>query len=283
MHDFIVGCFKFVRSFWQFMKIIIVFCILMLLFMWVEHLTAADWNWLNFIRGFLEGLVKVGDSIYSSSFDLFGAVFEFKYFNALVILIVMFYLMNLFIIITNKVEDIYDDSWRTYKKAEETILNRTLHEDIKREEKKINKYMVLIHTALKKKFSHRELNINIDEQNILMNKFLIQKTGIQPMNYDGGFLYQFNSFNEIDSVLETLFKVIHSNAPLDYSICIQAGEDLTQLKKLADLKHFEKIIIAADTAYRYRFNTSHRYSASQIGIFQDGDKTLEVHEFKEIL
>ena len=283
MHDFIVSCFKFVRSFWQFMKIIIVFCILMLLFMWVEHLTAADWNWLNFIRGFLEGLVKIGDAIYSGSFDFFGAVFEFKFFNALIILITLFYLMNLFIMITDKIEDMYDDGWRAYKKAEEKILNKTLHENIKREEKKINKYMLLIHTTLKKKFSHRELNINIDEQNLLMNKFIIQKTGIQPMNYDGGFLYQFNSFNEIDSVLDTLFKVIHSNAPLDYSICIQAGEDLTQLKKLADLKHFGKITIAADTAYRYRFNTSHRYGTSQIGIFQDGDKTLEVHEFKEIL
>ena len=283
MHDLMVALFKFIKSFWQFMKIVIVFCILMLLFFWVENLTGANWDWLNFIRGFLEWLVKMGDSIYSSSLDLFGAVFEFKFFNALIILVIMFYLMNLFIIITEKIEDIYDDSWRAYKKAEEKILNKTLAEDVKREEKKINKYMVLIHTDLKKKFSHRELNINIDEQNQLMNKFISEKTGIKSMNYDGGFLYQFNSFNEIDSVLDTLFKVIHSNAPLDYSICIQAGEDLTQLKKLADLKHFGKITIAADTAYRYRFNTSHRYGASQIGIFQDGDKTLEVHEFKEIL
>ncbi len=283
MHDLMVALFKFIKSFWQFMKIVIVFCILMLLFFWVENLTGANWDWLNFIRGFLEWLVKMGDSIYSSSIDLFGAVFEFKFFNALIILVIMFYLMNLFIIITEKIEDIYDDSWRAYKKAEEKILNKTLAEDVKREEKKINKYMVLIHTDLKKKFSHRELNINIDEQNQLMNKFISEKTGIKSMNYDGGFLYQFNSFNEIDSVLDTLFKVIHSNAPLDYSICIQAGEDLTQLKKLADLKHFGKITIAADTAYRYRFNTSHRYGASQIGIFQDGDKTLEVHEFKEIL
>ena len=103
------------------------------------------------------------------------------------------------------------------------------------------------------------------------------------MNYDGGFLYQFNSFNEIDSVLDTLFKVIHSNAPLDYSICIQAGEDMRQLVKLMDLKNFGKITMAADTSYRYRFNASHRYATSQIGVFQFENRTLEVHEFNEIL
>ncbi len=283
MHDLMVALFKFIKSFWQFMKIVIVFCILMLLFYWVENLTGADWGWLNFIRGFLEGLVKCGDSIYSGSLNFFGAIFEFKFFNALIILVIAFYLMNLFIYITEIIEDKYDDGWRAYKKHEEKMLNKTLQENVKREEKKINKYAILIHTVIKKKFSHRELNVNIDEQNKLMNQFITEKTGAHPMNYDSGFLYQFNSFDEIDSVLDVLFKVIHSNAPLDYSICIQAGDDLVQLKKIADLKYYSKITIAADTAYRYRFNSSHRYGTSQIGIFQNGDKTIELHEFKEIL
>ena len=283
MHDLMVALFKFIKSFWQFMKIVIVFCILMLLFYWVENLTGGDWGWLNFIRGFLEGLVKIGDSIYSGSLNFFGAVFEFKFFNALILLVIAFYLMNLFIMITEKIEDIYDDSWRAYKKAEEKIMNKSLQDNVKKEEKKISKYAILIHTALKKKFSHKELNINIDEQNQLMNKFIAEKTGAHSMNYDGGFLYQFNSFEEIDAVLDVLFKILNSNAPLDYSICIQSGDSLPQLKKVADLKHFGKVTMAADTAYRYKFNTSHRYGTSQIGIFQNGDTTLEVHEFKEIL
>lgn len=283
MHDLMVTLFKFIKSFWQFMKIVIVFCIIMLLFYWVENLTGADWGWLNFIRGFLDGLVKCGNSIYSGSLNLFGALFEFKFFNALVILVIAFYLMNLFIFVTENLEDKYDDSWRAHKKNEEKKLNKALQENVKREEKKINKYSILIHTAIKKKFSHRELKINIDEQNQLMKQFITEKTGAQSMNYDGGFLYQFNSFAEIDSVLDILFKVLEPNNPLDCVICIQAGDDLALLKKVADLKYYGKITMAADTAYRYRFNSSHRYGTSQIGIFQNGDKTIEVHEFKEIL
>ncbi len=283
MHNFILGLFKFIRSFWQFMKIVIVFCILMLLFFWVETLTSANWGWLDFIRPLLESLVKTGNLIFSGSLNLFGALFEFKFAIALIILVACFYIMNFFIMLTNIVEDIYDDGRRAYKKTEEKIMNKTLQDNVKREEKKISKYMVFIQTTLKKKFTHKELNINVDEQNRLMNEFLAEKIGTIAMNYDGGFLYQFNDFNQIDEVLDALFRVIHSNAPLDYAISIQAGENLTQLKKIASLKYFGKITMAADTAYRYKYNTSHRYGTSQIGIFQNGDTTLELHEFKEIL
>ena len=41
--------------------------------------------------------------------------------------------------------------------------------------------------------------------------------------------------------------------------------------------------MAADTAYRYRYNETHKYQTAQVGVFQNGDSTLEVHEFKEIL
>ena len=113
----------------------------------------------------------------------------------------------------------------------------------------------------------------------------MEKLEIAPIPYDGGFMYSFTDFNKIDSVLKILFKVLHSTTPLDYSICIQAGEqtpeNIRQLNKLISLKHFGKITMAADTSYRYRYNETHRYQTSQIGVFQYGDKTLEVHEFKQ--
>ena len=191
--------------------------------------------------------------------------------------------MNLLIIVTNLIEDAYNTSYLVCKKAEEALLNKTLKANVEREEKRINKYSVAISTTLKPKFSHKELNINIQEQNKLMNKFIIEKTGVQPAVFESGFLYQFNRFDEIDNVLEVLFKVIHSNAPLDYAICIQAGDDMEQLKKLISLKHYGMISMAADTAYRYKFNETHRYGTTQVGLFQYGERTLEVHEFKEIL
>ena len=127
------------------------------------------------------------------------------------------------------------------------------------------------------------MNVNLDEQNKLMNKFISEKTAVIPMMMNGGFLYEFMDFDKIDTVLDVLFKVLHSSAPLDYAICVQSGDNMEQLTKLSTLNHFGMISMAADTAYRYRFNETHRYQTTQVGVFQNGDRTLEVHEFKEIL
>ncbi len=283
MHEFIIGCFNFLKSFLQLMKIIFAFCILMLLCYWVQNITAADWAWLGFMKPFLDGLLDFTNSIYSVTFDLFGAKFEFKYFSAVLILTAAIYLMNLFILLANIAEGAYKSAHFVAKKTQEAIFNKGLKENITRQEKKITRYSVLIKTQLKKKYAHAELNIDIDEQNKLMNKFISEKTSVHSMMLDGGFLYNFVDFDKIDVVLDVLFKVLHSSAPIDYEICIQSGDDLEQLKKLASLNHFGLVTMAADTAYRYKYNETHRYQTAQVGVFQNGDRTLEVHEFKEIL
>lgn len=283
MHEFILNCFGFLKSFLHLMKIVFVFCILMLLCYWVQNITGADWAWLGFMKPFLDGLLEFTNSIYSVTFDLWGAKFEFKYFSAVIILTAGVYLMNLFIILSNIAEGAYKSAHFVAKKTQEAILNSELKFNITREEKKIKRYAVLVKTQLKKKFAHAELNINLDEQNKLMNKFISEKTAVKPMMMNGGFLYEFIDFDKIDTVLDVLFKVLHSNTPIDYAICIQSGDDIEQLKKLSGLNHFGMISMAADTAYRYKYNETHRYQTAQIGVFQNGDRTLEVHEFKEIL
>ena len=283
MHNFVIGCFNFFRSFLQLLKIIFAFCILMLLFYWVQNITGANWAWLGFIKPFLDSLLDLANSIYSVTFDIFGAKFEFKYFSAVIILTAGVYLMNLFIILANIAEGAYKSAHYVAKKTQEAIFNQGLKDSITKEEKKITKYSILINTKLKKKYAHAELNVNIDEQNKLMNKFISEKTSNRPMMLNGAFLYNFSDFNKIDTVLDVLFKVLHSSAPIDYAICIQSGDDIEQLKKLSSLNHFGMISMAADTAYRYKYNETHRYQTTQVGVFQNGDRTLEVHEFKEIL
>lgn len=283
MRKFVLNIFNFFRSLLHFLKILFVFSILMLLFYWVENLTSANWSWLNFIKPFLDFMLGISSKINSGSIDLLGALFEFKFGIALVIFIALFYIMNLLSFLVDLSEDIYEKSYSLSKKVEEKILNENLQEKVEVEEKKIKKYSILITTTLKKKFSHKELNINIEEQNNLMNKFIIEKLSVIPQNYEGGFLYSFYDFDKIDVVLDVMFKVLKSSAPLDYSICIQVDNDILKLKKLMKLKYFGKIIMLAETSYRYRYNKTHRYQTSQIGIFQDGNNTIEVHEFKEIL
>ena len=283
MHKFVLNIFYFLRSLLHFFKILFVFSILMLLFYWVENLTHANWAWLNFIKPFLDFVLSISSKINSGSIDLLGAVFEYKFGIALIIYIILFYSMNFLRFLVDLFEDVYEKSYSLCKKTEENLLNKSLQRSVEKEEKKIKKYSILIKTTLKKKFSHKELNINIAEQNNLMNKFIIEKLSVTPKNFEDGFLYDFYDFDEIDAVLDVMFKVLKSSAPLDYAICVQIGNDVLKLKKLVDLKYYGKITMLAETSYRYRYNKTHRYKTSQVGLFQNGNNTIEVHEFKEIL
>ena len=283
MHSFIIGIFNFIKNVFYFVRIVCVFCILLLLLYWIQNLIHAEWAWLGFFKPFLDLLLGEANKIYSVSFDLWGAVFEFKYLSALIILLLSSLVMKACEILVNFAEGFYRGTRMLCKKTEQTLMNNKLHEDTKTQELKLTKYNVLIKTQIKKKFSHQELSINIDEQNIIMNDFIKEKTSVSPMSLNGAFLYQFNSFENIDTVLDVLFKLINSSAPIDYSISIQVGEDLKQLGKLSELEHWGQVTMAADTAYRYKFNTTHRYGTYPVGLFQYEEKTLEVHEFKPIL
>lgn len=281
MHKLVLKGFSFLKNFWYFLKIVCVFCIMMLLLYWIQNLTHAKWEWLGFIVPFLDSLIHLADSICSFSFNFFGALFEFKYLGRIIILIGMFYFMNFVIMLTELMEAGYKSTRDLYKKTEEMAMNKALQDTIAREEKRINKYTVTIHTTVKPKFSHKGMNVDIDKQNQMMNDFIKQKLGVTPMLFEKGFMYMFEDFNRIDEILEVLFKVLHGSTPIDYAICIQSGDNMRQLRKLISLKNYGKITMAADTSYRYRFNKTHKYQTSQLGIFQNEDTTIEVHEFKE--
>ncbi len=283
MHEFIIGIFNFVKSTLYFFRIVCVFCILMLLLYWIQNLTHATWAWIGFIKPFLDWLLEEANKIYSVSFDLWGAVFEFKYLSALIILVISSYVLKLVEFLVGVVENIYRGTRMLCKKTEQTLMNKQLHEDVKKEELKLTNYSLLIKTRIKKKFSHQEISINLDEQNKIMTDFIKEKTSKAPMSFGGAYMYQFNDFEHIDTVLDIMFKLLNSSAPLDYAITIQVGDNLNQLGKLLELEHYGQVTMAADTAYRYKYNTIHRYQTAQVGLFQTGEKTLEVHEFKPIL
>lgn len=283
MHTFILSCFKAAKSLWHFLKIVCVFCIMMLLLFWIQNLTKGNWAWMGFITPFLSNLLDVANGIYPVSFEFWGAVFEFKYVSAIVILVGLYYFMNLLTMLTALLEVGYSSTHYICKKTEEVMINQRLKEDIEKEESKIKKYTVTIHTVIKPKFSHKELKVDINEQNRMMLDFVEEKLGVRPLNFEGGFLYQFDDFNKIDNVLRVLFKVLNFKAPLDYAMCIQAGDNIKQLQKLIGLKHYGKITMAADTVYRYRFNAKHGFQTFQIGVFRSENSTMEVHEFKEFV
>ena len=275
--------FEFTKNILYFFKILVIFSILMLLFEWVEHLLNANWTWLNFIRPLLNSVLKISESINKGSTDLLGALFEFKYVIALIIFTIIYYAINGLIFLNSSLEKIVTNTQTLCRKIEEEKFNKSLQEDINKKQRLIKNFSIAIKTKAKQKYKHQEINIDLNEQNLLMNKYIMEKLSVMPKEFNGGFLYEFRDFNEIDSVLEIMFKVLKSTAPIEYAISVQVNNNYTLLEKLMSLDYYGKIIMLSDTSYRYEFNPFHKYESTQIGIFQNGDQTMEVHEFKEIM
>ncbi len=287
MHKLILKIFALLKNIVYFIKIVMMFFLLLHLLYWIQNLTNGHYLWLTFFKPVLEFFVSIGKCVSDGAIDAFGALFEYKYFIAVCIYVGLFYLCNLIIMLLEQLEDKYDDAHRFIKKTQEKIYNTEFKVTQENIEKKYIEYKIFVSAKLKKKFTHQELGFNLDEQMKIMQEFLTEKTGVYPVKYRNGFLYSFNNFNLVDGVLTVFFKLIKSNSPLDYFINVQIVEDgnsicMEELNQLIDLMHENKITMLSNTAYRYKFNVGHKYGTSQLGLFQKGKDMLEVHEFIEI-
>ena len=287
MNKFILEIFEFLKNILHLCKIITVFSILMLLMIWVQDLINQSWGWTDFIKPLIDMFVIAGAAISSKSITIFEATFEYKYLWALILFILLYVIFHFLMIALESLKETYGEGRKIVKKIQEDAFNKSLARQMTNEQEQIKKYQIFVSTSIKKKYSHKECNVNLDEQNRIMNKFLIEKTGINPTNYQDGFIYSFNDFNHIDDVLENFFKLVNSDAPLDYIICVQIIskeklKEMEQLNELISLKFVNKITTLSDTVWRYRFNKSHKYSTSQLGLFQKNNNTFEVHQFEEI-
>lgn len=284
MHKLILKMFEFTRSCIKFLKVVIVFCILMLLFYWTQNLLGSHWGWLDFISPLLEFLVDIGEKISNGYIMLFHAVFEYKYAIAGFIFIIMYLLAHLMYKTTNLLEEFYCDSRRFVKKTNENRFNTSLQIKNTTEQLMITKFYVYATATIKPKFNNKNFNINLEEQKKEMARFITEKTGVFPQSHEGGFLYKYTSFDKIDKVIECLLKVVHAQTPLDYVIGIQiitgnSIKDMEQINTLKALDIKNKITSFADTNYRYTFNKGRKYKTTQVGVFQKNGKTFEVHEF----
>ena len=285
MHKFITGTFKFLKNFVYFFRIVTVFCILMLLLYWIQNLIGANWAWIGFIKPFLDGLLKLANSIYSVTFDFLGATFEFKYVSAIVILLVANFALKLVEFGLCCLEGLYNSGRFLCKRAEEVTFNKSMKTKIEHAQKAITSYYVVINTYEKPKNPYDKSIVNMQEQNDIMNKFIYEQLGVTPKDFDGGFVYKFDNFEKIDSVLDVFFRVIKSKAPINYSVCVNIVSDNPVkdgeiLKKLNSLQYLGKIYMSAETALRYDYNRLRNYKLEQIGIYQYNKSTIDVYEFE---
>lgn len=282
MHKLISFFLKKLNDIGNFLNLVCAFFILALSLYWIETAIQTKWTWLNFIRPVLNDIIDISKEILPLPLHDLVEKFNSSFIVSITLIIVLMVLIKYIFEKADLLNIQYEKMYITNKISAEKTFNKKLANNISKEQEKISKYMVLINTKFKKKFSHEELSINIDEQNKLMNDFIFSKIETKYQSFNGGFLYYFDDFNKIDDVLTILFKIIKSSAPLDYAICIQIENDLDKIKKLADLENFGKIIMSADTVLRYKNNKAHRFGTSCVGVYQKDEGTFEIHEFQEI-
>ena len=283
MHEFNLKVFGAFKNLFQFLKIVDLFLIMLFLLYWTEHLLHANWGWMQVFRPLFEYLVSMGQAFNDGSLMLFAAVFEFKFFIAFVILLLIYGFIHLDYLFVGLLEKVYIAQHNMIKKIEEEKLNKNFAKIQTNEQLKLQRYFVYIGIEPKKESLSP---INKEEQEKQMNKFLIGKTGVSPEKFDDGFLYNFTRFDYIDHVLDALFKVLNSEAPLDYQVIIMMHEDdlekeTERLRKLINLKFMNKISALSNVAYRYKFVKPPHYKTSLLGIFQGVNGGFEVHEFVE--
>ena len=288
MHKFILESFGFFKSCLQFFKILTLFSIVLLMLYWTQNLLGEKWSWFTYIAPILDIFVEIGKAISDKSITLFNAVFEYKYFIAAILYVVLYFVIDFAMKMMDGLKEVYGEGRRIVKKIEEDAFNKSLAKQNTQEQEMVKKYQIYVGTSVKKKFSYKDSNVNLDEQNKIMNKFLMEKTGVVPTKYEEGFLYSFNDFNHIDDNLDYFFKLIKSEAPLYYIICVQIisknyMKETEQLKHLIDLKFVNKISTLSDTVWRYSYNKFPRFGTSQLGLFQKGSETFEAHEFVELV
>ena len=183
-------------------------------------------------------------------------------------------------------EEGFNESSRFLKKAEENIYNKTLEVQAKSEQKSIKKYQVFVSVVAKAKLQKQGYNIDLEEQNKILLKHLIGKFGSSPIKFEGGYLFTFLNFSDIDNILNILTKLPLSTAPVDFIMCVQIKDknpqkEIENMKRMIELKVLNKIVTMADTVYRYDFNVVQKYSLSQLGIFQKDNDTFELFNFIE--
>ena len=281
MHKFILKIFESLKNLENFLRMVCVFIIMMIALYWTMNLIGTSWKWMGFISPLLDAILDFVNGIWSFSFDFWGKTMEIKYFNAILLILIAIAALKGIGILIDMLQELYEDAYLQYKKTNEKIFNKNLEKAVEKDEKQRTRYMLYIQTRPARKYARKTLAVDMEEQNALMNKFLSEKLGVQPIETWEGVLYYLDNIDKVDKVIDVIFRQIHSPAPIEYFMCIQVGDETKNLKALVGLQEWNRIIISADTLNRYKYNSSNRYRTSNVGIFQKEGSTLEVHEIIE--
>lgn len=271
--------FDLLKNLVKFFEIVIIFFAMIMILYWIQNLIGVDWAFLRNFVPILDFLIFIANYFIPDKFV------QYQYVASLLLLGIFYFLNKRMYIFVGILENIYLDINDGVKKFQEKRFNNSLMKTQQKEQSFIKKYVVYVSTTVNNKKTFGQ-QVSLDEQNKIMNKFLIEKTSVLPEVFECGFLYKFNNFDSIDDIINIFYKLLQSNTPLDYLIVVHAYNsdfklEVENLKRLIALNIINKIYFSSETSYRYRFNKNKRYKISQIGIFQKDGSSIEVLYFDE--
>ena len=170
-----------------------------------------------------------------------------------------------------------------YRKHEDKLLNQQLKKDIEKMNKKISK--CIVYYELRKKEQLRQL-ITLEEQYQILNQFFYSKTNIIPEKHNDGYILNFSSIENIDTLIPHIFKAINSTAPVEYIFILQAVENSNteafyEINKLINAKLYNKIIMTPTTNLRYEHNGTQKYTTSVTGNFVFAGESHSIYEIRD--
>ena len=107
MHKFILESFGFIKSSLHFLKILVAFSIVLLMLYWTQNLVGARWDWFMYVAPILDVFIEIGKTISDKSITLFDAVFEYKYFIAAILYVILYFIIDVAIKVLDSIQEAY--------------------------------------------------------------------------------------------------------------------------------------------------------------------------------
>ena len=276
--------FKFLKNIIDFLRILVLFFVMMHILYWITQLIGHNWHWLNIFKPVLLYILGIAEII-SQNFLIIKKHLSTEAVSIFVYILIYECIKLLDILLLYL--ELFQSEFEERRKIQAEIdMNKELEQEQILEQLPLKRYAIFLKPVFNKHIAKAAKTEDFEKYVEEMNNFLIKKFAIFPQKHADGYLYmyKFEDFNGVDNVFQIFYDLLNKSMPLNYIICVQIlsknmEEDLAKLEKLSEFNVENKIIAFADTYWRYKFNRNQKFKKCTVGIYRYLNEPREVLEF----